>query len=162
MSSLDLIKFAANENHVKFRTTLNDMLYGKLAEAIQETTKDMVAEIFETERVDDNSALLEYVSSVIEQAETQLGTEFTQEEIAESTSHILSLLEKTKKKDEEDKDEEKEDEKKEEDEDEEDEEDDEEDEEDDEEEEEDEEKTAKKGGKTFHFDINSHNKKDKK
>lgn len=149
MSSLDLIKFAANENHVKFRSTLNDMLYGKLAEAIQETTKDMVAEIFETERVDDNSILAEYVSAIIEQAESHLGTEFSQEEIAESASHILSLLEKAKKKDEE------------EDEEEEEEEDEDEEEEDDEEEEEEDEEEAvvKKGGKSFHFDINSHNEK---
>jgi hypothetical protein len=51
MSSLDLISFAANENHVKFRSTLNEMLYSRLSEAIKEKTKDMVSEIFETEKV---------------------------------------------------------------------------------------------------------------
>jgi hypothetical protein len=158
MSSLDLIKFAANENHVKFRSALSDMLYGKLAEAIQETTKDMVAEIFETQRVDDNSALVEYVSSVIEQAEHQLETEFTQEEIAESTSHILSLLEKAKKKDEEEEDEKEEDEEEDEDEEEEDEDEEEVEDKQEKEEDKDEKKAGKKAKQVFHFDINSHKK----
>jgi hypothetical protein len=166
MSSLDLISFAANENHVKFRSTLNEMLYSRLSEAIKEKTKDMVSEIFETEKVSDTTEIAEYVSSIIEQAEQTLGTEFTQEEIAESTSHILDLLEKAKKEDEKEEEEEEEEDKDEEEEEEE-EEDEEEEEEDEEEEVEDkqekeEDKDEKKAGKkakqVFHFDINSHKK----
>jgi len=165
MSSLDLIKFALNENHVKFRSTLNDMLYSRLSEAIQDTTKDMVAEIFDTERVDENSLIAEYVANVIQEAEEKLGTEFTQEEITESTSHILSLLEKKAKdeKDEDEKDEEEEEEEEDEEEEEEDEDEDEEEEEEEKdkqekEEDRDEKKAGEKAKKVFHFDIDSHNK----
>lgn len=160
MSSLDLIKFAADENHVKFRSALNEMLYSKLSEAVKEATVNMVAEIFDTQRADDSSELAEYVSNVIEQAETQLGTEFTEEEIAESTSHILSLLEKEMKKEEEEEDEKEEEEEEEDEEEEEEEEEDEEEVEDKQEKEEDkdEKKAGKKAKQVFHFDINSHKK----
>lgn len=163
MSSLDLIKFAADENHVKFRSALNEMLYSKLSEAVKVATVNMVAEIFDTQRADDSSELAEYVSNVIEQAEAQLGTEFTEEEIAESTSHILSLLEKEmKKEEEEEEDEDEEEEEEEEDEEEEEEEEDEDEEEVEDKQEKEEDKDEKKEGKkakqVFHFDINSHKK----
>jgi hypothetical protein len=162
MSSLDLINFAANENHVKFRSALNEMLYSRLSEAIKEKTKDMVSEIFETEKVSDTTEIAEYVSSIIEQAEQTLGTEFTEEEIAESTSHILDLLEKAKKEDEKEEEEEEEEEEDEEEEEEEEDEDEEEEEEVEDKQEKEEDKDEKKAGKkakqVFHFDINSHKK----
>ena len=47
MSSLDLIKFALNENHVKFRSTLSEMLYVKLSEGIAEKTTETISKIFD-------------------------------------------------------------------------------------------------------------------
>ena len=93
MSSLQLVEFAASENHVKFRSLLGEMLYARLSEQIKEKTKDMVAEIFDTERVDDMTPLIEYVGEVILATETALETELTEEEINETTNYILSLLE---------------------------------------------------------------------
>ena len=163
MSSLDLIKFVADENHVKFRSTLSEMLYSRLAESIGEKTKDMVADIFGTERLEEEVDLADYVATVIEEAEKQLGAEFTAEEIEESTNHILSLLEKEEKEedeDEEEKDEEEKDEEEEEEEEEDEEEEDEEEVEDKQEKEEDkdEKMAGKKAKQVFHFDINSHKK----
>ena len=81
------------------------MLYTKLSEQIKEKTKDMVSEIFETNRTDDNSDLLEYVTNVIAEVESKLNIELTEEEIHESYEYISSLLEKAKDKDGEDEDE---------------------------------------------------------
>lgn len=171
MSSLQLVEFAASENHVKFRSLLGEMLYARLSEEIKEKTKDMVAEIFDTERVDDMTPLVEYVGEVILEAENALGTELTEEEINETTAYILSLLEekdeekdddkkkKMKKKDEdEDEDEEEEDEEEDEDEEDEEEEDEEVEDKQEKEEDEDEKKAGKKAKQVFHFDINSHKK----
>jgi hypothetical protein len=173
MSSLDLIKFAANENHVKFRSALNEMLYAKLSYVIKESTIDMISEVFNVERLQESSDLVDYINNVISEAEERLGTEFTEQEISESVSYIISLLEKKKEEDEDEEDEDKKKSKKkkshkkkskkkdDEDEDEDEEDEDEKDEEEEEEEEE-EDKVKKKNGKIFHFDINSHNKeKDK-
>jgi len=96
MSVSHLISFAADENHVKFRSTLSEMLYGKLSEAVKEKTKDMVAEIFKTERVDETPTLVEYVSAVIEKTEQTLGIEMTEDEITEAAGHIVSILESHK------------------------------------------------------------------
>lgn len=46
MSSTDLIKFVAEENHVKFRSTLNNLLYSKLSEGISEKTFETLSGIF--------------------------------------------------------------------------------------------------------------------
>jgi hypothetical protein len=161
MSSLNLIKLAATENHVQFRSELNEMLYSLLSEAIKEKTVDVVAEVFNTQKITEDTTLEGYIASVITETEEKLGTELSEEEIGIAASHIVAVLE-AKKKDEEEEEEDEEEEEEDEEEDEEEEDEEDEDDEEEEEEEDEEEETAKKGGKTFHFDINSHNKGKKK
>lgn len=159
MSSLDLIKFALDENHVKFRSTLSEMLYVKLSEGIAEKTTEMISDIFELPVIEEEKKPDADGDGVPDWADKKPGEddnaddEDDDEDNKKKKKKKLEEAKKNKKKDEEDEEEDED----------EDDEDEDEDEDDEEEEEEDEEKeTMKKGGKTFHFDINSHNKGKKK
>ena len=49
MKHQDLIKSVIEENHVKFRSTLNESLYTLLSEKISNKTFEMMSELFNAE-----------------------------------------------------------------------------------------------------------------
>lgn len=161
MSTSDLIKLVAEENHVKFRSSLNDVLYTKLAEQIAEKTTEMISELFDGEimeakkekpdflDMDKDGNTEESMKKALKDKEDD-GEEEEEEEDEDEDDDEDEDEKPRKKMNEAKKD-------KEEDEDEE-----EEDEDEEEEEEDEEEEVMKKGGKSFHFDINSHNEKNGK
>jgi hypothetical protein len=53
MSSENLVKFALEENHVKFRSALNESLYSLLSEKISDRTLEILANIFEGEIIEE-------------------------------------------------------------------------------------------------------------
>ena len=149
MSSPDLIKFVSEENHVKFRSSLNDVLYLKLAEQISERTTEIISELFDGEIMEAKKAKPDFLDM-----DKDGNKKESMKKALKDKKH--SMKEDKDEDEDEDEDEEEEDEDEKDD-------DDEDDDEDEEEEEEDEEKeTVKKGGKSFHFDINSHNEDKKK
>ena len=158
MSNQNLIKLVAEENHVKFRSLVNDILYGKLSEEISNKTTETLASIFDAELIEENGEKKPDADGdgVPDWADKKPGQddnaddEDTDDDDDDDDDDGKKKL-KEEKKNKKDKDEEEEDDE---------EDDDEEDEE--EEEEEEEEDVVKKGGKSFHFDINSHNEKNGK
>jgi hypothetical protein len=53
MSTPNIIKLVAEENHIKFRSLVNDMLYSKLSESISDKTTNILASIFDAELVEE-------------------------------------------------------------------------------------------------------------